>query len=149
VLGKKLTLLGSFSGQGLGPAQELCIKRARVEQQQLLQAQELQEQREAQEALGAAAAPSSSSSSSSCPAALPALRSSWGAVQLQLRCSAGEEFVQLVIVGGRVVGALLIGDTDLEEALENLILNRLDVRDSSGEVMDLLRPDVDLEDFFD
>jgi hypothetical protein len=45
-----------------------------------------------------------------------------------------------------VVGALLIGDTDLEEVFENLILNGLDV---GGIGVDLLDPEVDLEGFFD
>lgn len=47
---------------------------------------------------------------------------------------------------GRVIGATLIGETDLEETLENLILNQIDVS-SLGE--DLLNPDIDIEDYFD
>lgn len=47
---------------------------------------------------------------------------------------------------GRVYGALLIGDTDLEETLENLILNRIDVS-AFGE--NLINPDIDIEDYFD
>ena len=39
---------------------------------------------------------------------------------------------------------MLIGDTDLEETFENLILSQIDV---TG--MDLLDPDLDLEDYFD
>jgi NAD(P)H-nitrite reductase large subunit len=87
----------------------------------------------------------------------------------------GQEYIKVVLVDGRVVGALLVGETDLEETMENLILNRLDVRsslrpvaaataggaavpvDSSDghggpaglEVLDLLDPDVDIEDYFD
>ena len=47
---------------------------------------------------------------------------------------------------GRVQGALLIGDTDLEETFENLILNQIDVS-ALGE--DLINPDIDIEDYFD
>ena len=43
-----------------------------------------------------------------------------------------------------MVGALLIGETDLEETFENLILNQMDISQ-----FDLLDPRVDLEDFFD
>ena len=49
-----------------------------------------------------------------------------------------------------VVGALLVGETDMEETLEHLILNRLDMRrGEDGSVLDLLNPDIDIEDFFD
>ena len=41
-------------------------------------------------------------------------------------------------------GAMLIGDTDLEETMENLILNQLDVGS-----LNLVDPHVDIEDFFD
>lgn len=43
-------------------------------------------------------------------------------------------------------GAILIGETDLEETFENLILNQIDLS-SFGE--GLLDPNVDIEDFFD
>ena len=47
---------------------------------------------------------------------------------------------------GMMQGALLIGDTDLEETFENLILNQLDLS-AYGE--DLLDPNIDIEDYFD
>jgi NAD(P)H-nitrite reductase large subunit len=56
------------------------------------------------------------------------------------------EFIKLVLQNGRVVGAILIGETDLEETFENLILNQIDVS-MLGE--DLLNPDIDIEDYFD
>ena len=43
-------------------------------------------------------------------------------------------------------GAILIGETDLEETFENLILNQLDLS-CYGE--ELLNPDIDIEDYFD
>ena len=43
-------------------------------------------------------------------------------------------------------GALLIGESDLEETLENLMLTQLDVGAFADSLLD---PDVDIEDFFD
>ena len=53
---------------------------------------------------------------------------------------------QAVMQDGKMQGAVLIGETDLEETFENLILNQLDLS-SYGE--DLLNPDIDIEDYFD
>ena len=66
--------------------------------------------------------------------------------ELLLRVTKDVEYVKTVMVDGRMVGAILIGDTDLEETFENLILNRMDLsRFGEG----LLDPNVDIEDFFD
>jgi pyridine nucleotide-disulfide oxidoreductase domain-containing protein 1 len=56
------------------------------------------------------------------------------------------EYVKVIVVEGLVKGAMLVGDTDLEETFENLILNQLDVS-RYGEA--LLDPDFDIEDYFD
>lgn len=66
--------------------------------------------------------------------------------EVWLRVTPTQEYIKLVLHRGKVVGALLIGDTDLEETLENLILNGLDV---SHFGVGLLDPDVDLGDYFD
>ena len=58
----------------------------------------------------------------------------------------GEEYVKVVLQDGRLQGAVLIGETDLEETFENLILNQTDLTPFKEH---LLEPDVDLEDFFD
>ena len=58
----------------------------------------------------------------------------------------GVEYVKVVLKEGRMYGAILIGDTDLEETFENLILNRMDLTPFKD---DLLNPDIDIEDFFD
>ena len=63
-----------------------------------------------------------------------------------LRCTEGLEYIKLVMQNGRVQGAVLIGETDLEETMENLILNAIDVG-YLGE--GLLDPDIDIEDYFD
>ena len=65
---------------------------------------------------------------------------------LLLRVTKGKEFVKTVMENGRMQGAILIGETDLEETFENLILNQMDLS-SYGE--DLLDPDIDIEDYFD
>ena len=54
--------------------------------------------------------------------------------------------MKLVLSDGRVQGAVLIGETDLEETIENLILNRLDVTPYKDHLLD---PNIDIEDFFD
>lgn len=41
---------------------------------------------------------------------------------------------------------MLIGETDLEETFENLILNRFDLSFLGDALLD---PDLDLEDYFD
>lgn len=66
--------------------------------------------------------------------------------ELLIRCTKGQEYVKVILSGGRMVGAVLIGDTDLEETFENLILNQMDLT-PYGE--DLLDPNIDIEDYFD
>lgn len=56
------------------------------------------------------------------------------------------EYVKLILQDGKMQGAVLIGDTDLEEMCENLILNQLDL---SRYKEDLLDPNIDIEDYFD
>eukprot|EP00891_Asterochloris_glomerata_P002918 jgi/Astpho2/2918/fgenesh1_pg.00050_%23_160_t len=55
-------------------------------------------------------------------------------------------FIRVLLLRGRMQGAVLIGDTDLEETFEHLILDGLDL---SRFGPDLLDPEADLEDFFD
>ncbi|XP_039625629.1 pyridine nucleotide-disulfide oxidoreductase domain-containing protein 1 [Polypterus senegalus] len=66
--------------------------------------------------------------------------------ELMVRCTSGLEYVKVVMQRGKMMGAVLIGDTDLEETFENLILNQMDLS-AYGE--DLLNPDIDIEDYFD
>ena len=60
--------------------------------------------------------------------------------------SSGEEYVKAILHNGRLVGAILIGETDLEETFENLILNAIDLTPFKDH---LLEPGIDIEDFFD
>ena len=66
--------------------------------------------------------------------------------EILLRMTKGEEYVKLILKDGKMQGAVLIGETDLEEMCENLILNQLDLS-IYGE--DLLNPNIDIEDYFD
>ncbi|XP_077026362.1 pyridine nucleotide-disulfide oxidoreductase domain-containing protein 1 [Tamandua tetradactyla] len=66
--------------------------------------------------------------------------------ELMLRCTKGQEYIKVVMQNGRMMGAVLIGETDLEETFENLILNQMNLS-SYGE--GLLDPNIDIEDYFD
>lgn len=66
--------------------------------------------------------------------------------ELLLRVTPQHEYIKLVLKNGRMQGAVLVGETDLEEMCENLILNQLDLT-PFGE--DLLNPNIDIEDYFD
>ena len=68
-------------------------------------------------------------------------------VEVQYRITPGLEYIKVVLVKGVVVGATLVGDTDLEETFENLILDGIFV--GGPGVADLLHPDVDIEDYYD
>jgi hypothetical protein len=67
-------------------------------------------------------------------------------LEIWARVTPDIDYVKLIIYENRVVGALLIGDTGLEEVMENLILNRIDV---SPYGISLLDPYIDIEDYFD
>ncbi|XP_073987572.1 pyridine nucleotide-disulfide oxidoreductase domain 1 isoform X1 [Rhodnius prolixus] len=66
--------------------------------------------------------------------------------EILLRVTKGQEYVKLILKNGRMQGAVLVGDTDLEEMCENLILNHLDLTDVAD---DLLDPNLDIDDYFD
>ena len=67
-------------------------------------------------------------------------------VEFLLRYGRGDEYVKLVLLRDRMVGAVLIGETGLEEMCENLILNQLDLIDLKDHI---LNPDIDMDDYFD
>ena len=66
--------------------------------------------------------------------------------ELLVRYTPGVEYVKVVLQDGKLRGALLLGETDLEETFENLILNEIDL---SGFGESLLDPDIELDDYFD
>ena len=61
-------------------------------------------------------------------------------------CLTGREYVKVVLHDGKLVGAILIGETDLEETFENLALNRTDLTAFKEHLLD---PAIDIDDFFD
>ncbi|KAF1765049.1 hypothetical protein GCK72_005000 [Caenorhabditis remanei] len=63
-----------------------------------------------------------------------------------LRDTEEDKLVRCVVVNNVIVGALLIGETEMEETLENLILNKTDLEGISET---FLEPGVDLDDYFD
>lgn len=66
--------------------------------------------------------------------------------ELLLRVTPGEEYVKVVLHQGKLVGAILIGETDLEETFENLALNGTDLTAFKDH---LLEPNIDIQDYFD
>jgi hypothetical protein len=78
-------------------------------------------------------------------------------LEIWVRIREGTDLVKLIVVRDgaetcanssrqRVVGAVLAGDTGLEEVVENLILDRTDVSRFGPSLLD---PDADLEGYFD
>ena len=63
-----------------------------------------------------------------------------------IRMTEKQEFIKLVLSNQKLQGAILIGNTELAETFENLILNQLDLS-AFGD--DLLNPDIDIDDYFD
>lgn len=63
-----------------------------------------------------------------------------------LRVTEGVEYIKYILVNGKLEGAILIGDTGLEETTENLILNQIDLTPFGDDILD---PDIDIEDYFD
>uniref|UniRef100_A0A0R3RKN2 Pyridine nucleotide-disulfide oxidoreductase domain-containing protein 1 n=1 Tax=Elaeophora elaphi TaxID=1147741 RepID=A0A0R3RKN2_9BILA len=63
-----------------------------------------------------------------------------------LRITNDVEYVKLIIANGRVQGAVLVGETDLEETIENLILNQIDISQVEEGLLD---PDIEIADYFD
>lgn len=66
--------------------------------------------------------------------------------EILLRMTKEQEYVKFVLEDNKLQGVVLIGDTDLEETCENLILNQLDLSPYGD---DILNPDIDIEDYFD
>lgn len=66
--------------------------------------------------------------------------------EILLRTTPGLEFIKFILKNGKLQGAILIGETGLEETCENLILNQIDLTPFGD---DILNPDIDIEDYFD
>ncbi|XP_072941787.1 pyridine nucleotide-disulfide oxidoreductase domain-containing protein 1 [Epargyreus clarus] len=66
--------------------------------------------------------------------------------EILLRTTPSLEYIKFVIQNGKLQGAILIGETDLEEMCENLILDQIDLTPFGD---DILNPDIDIDDYFD
>ncbi|OQR79192.1 pyridine nucleotide-disulfide oxidoreductase domain-containing protein 1-like [Tropilaelaps mercedesae] len=69
-----------------------------------------------------------------------------GGYEVLLRVTPNQEYIKLILKDGRLKGAILVGETDLEEVIENLHYSQLDITDLKDSLLD---PDIDLEDYFD
>ncbi len=58
----------------------------------------------------------------------------------------GSTFVRVLLLRGRLQGAILIGNTGLEETFENLILDGLDLSQYGADLVD---PEAELDHVFD
>ncbi|XP_066260629.1 pyridine nucleotide-disulfide oxidoreductase domain-containing protein 1 [Euwallacea similis] len=66
--------------------------------------------------------------------------------EVLLRTTKGMEYIKFIIQDHKLQGAVLIGETDLEEMCENLVLNQINLEPYGD---DILNPDIDIEDYFD
>lgn len=66
--------------------------------------------------------------------------------EILLRTTPNHEYIKFVLKDGKLHGAILIGETDLEEMCENLILDQIDLTPFGD---DILNPDIDIDDYFD
>lgn len=66
--------------------------------------------------------------------------------KILLKVDRGKTFIKAIVSEGKLRGAILIGDTDLEETFENLIYNEIDISNFGDHLLDNI---LDLEDYFD
>lgn len=126
----QVALLGRFNGQGLGPS-----------------VQDLISNHELQEGPSGIGVEHGVTSTPECRhESIHIKRATSDSILILIRTTPGVEYVKVVLVGGRVRGAMLVGDTGLEETFENLILSETDVSHIGD---DMLTREVDIEDFFD
>ncbi|CAN0172913.1 unnamed protein product [Scytosiphon promiscuus] len=127
--GYKVILLGRFNGQGLGSSTQRLVSGHALDAGNCMPEHSTDPSESRQEAIH--------------------VKGENSDVKMLMRTTPGDEYVkasEVVLVGGRVIGAMLVGDTGLEETFENLILSGTDVS-TMGD--DLLSHRVDIEDFFD
>lgn len=62
------------------------------------------------------------------------------------RVNPGRDYIKLLLKSGKIVGAVLVGDSGLEETIESLIHDQIDVSDYKEHLLD---DTVDIDDYFD
>ena len=115
--GYKVVLLGLYNGQTLGHEYSRAVQRAYAKIDKLWEDKDLKQSSKPHD------------------------------VEVFLRVTPDVEYIKLVVSKHRLVGALLIGDTDYEQAAEDLILSRTKLSETLKS--NLLNPDFDLDDYFD
>ena len=145
--GFKVVLLGRFNGQGLGEEYEEAVR--------ALAAPTLEATASAAEgapeAAATAGAPAAGEDGGEGGAQAGVTVRKVGragsdrcAVGVQVSWLPGHHYMKLVLLRGRVVGAVLVGDTDMEEAAERLIQGGHQLGD-----VDLTDPSVDIDGVLD
>ena len=66
--------------------------------------------------------------------------------EILVRVRENQDYIEYILADDIVIGATLIGETDLEEVVQHLILSKIPVTQFKNE---LLEPTLDLEDYFD
>lgn len=66
--------------------------------------------------------------------------------KMLFRADEDKQCIKVIVKHGKMKGAILIGDTDLEETFENLILSQIDISRIEEQLLDGV---VDIEDYFD
>lgn len=148
--GFKVVLLGRFNGQGMGEEYEEAVRAMATP---LLEASApLREGADAASSAAQSGAEAGHTPVHDDPVmgATAALRRVGRAVSdrcsvgVQVSWLPGHHYMKLVLEQGRVVGAVLVGDTDMEEAAERLILGGHQLGD-----IDLTDPAVDIDGVLD
>jgi len=134
--GYKVVLLGQYNGQNLDPQVEACVKSIVVtdKEPQSKESKTLSTTNKIAENIQPDEVATNTETNKSQD------------VSILIRITPDREYIKLVLYKGKIVGALLIGETELEETFENLILDEIDVCQFG---IDLLNPDIDIEDYFD
>jgi pyridine nucleotide-disulfide oxidoreductase domain-containing protein 1 len=134
--GYKVVLLGRFNAQGLGAGVEAVTKQMVV----TAEGEFVSSHQQHTSGTATATAAQATAAVKEDTAVLSTDTEIW------VRVTPNEEYIKLVVHRGKIVGALLIGETGLEEVFENLILDQLDV---GGLGIGLLDPERDIADYFD
>ena len=154
--GQKLVLIGRYNAQDLGAAEEEVARTAVVTDQGLLGTAStaaaatdriVPRKRRADEGDGEASGGGGGGSGGGGGGGGGGGLGSGVEFLTRVSPGASAEYVKVVVVGGRVQGAMLVGDTELEEAMEHLILDQTDIS-SYGEWL-LDDNVVDVADYFD
>lgn len=66
--------------------------------------------------------------------------------EMLVRVEENKQYIKVIIKDNKIKGCILIGDTDLEETFENLIINQLDISEIKESLLDNT---IDLEEYFD